>query len=150
MTDREKYRTRGGFYLFARNQPKAIEELTALVKQFPADDVGYGDLALAYFYDRSMSKALEVQKQSLDLAPHSVLQRINFAMYALYAGDFDTAAKEAQSILNENPKFDQALRTLARPQSEKMRASKTSLSYVPSDSGPGPRTKIFPRLLPEA
>jgi tetratricopeptide (TPR) repeat protein len=34
-------------------------------------------------------------------------------MYALYAGDFDTAAKEAQSILNENPKFDQALRTLA-------------------------------------
>jgi len=113
MTDREKYRTRGGFYLFTRNQPKAIEELTALVKQFPSDDVGYGDLALAYFYDRSMSKALEVQKQALALAPHSVLQRINFAMYALYAGDFDTAAKEAQSILNDNPKFDQALRTLA-------------------------------------
>jgi Flp pilus assembly protein TadD len=34
-------------------------------------------------------------------------------MYALYAGDFDTAAKEAQAILSENPKFEQALRTLA-------------------------------------
>jgi tetratricopeptide (TPR) repeat protein len=34
-------------------------------------------------------------------------------MYALYAGDFDTAAKQAQAILQENPKFDQALRTLA-------------------------------------
>jgi eukaryotic-like serine/threonine-protein kinase len=41
------------------------------------------------------------------------LQRSNFAMYALYAGDFDTAAKEAQAILSENPKFEQALRTLA-------------------------------------
>ncbi len=34
-------------------------------------------------------------------------------MYALYAGDFDTALKQAQSILQENPKFDQALRTSA-------------------------------------
>jgi tetratricopeptide (TPR) repeat protein len=34
-------------------------------------------------------------------------------MYALYAGDFETAAKEAQSILQENPMFDQALRTAA-------------------------------------
>jgi len=28
-------------------------------------------------------------------------------MYALYAGDFDTAAKEAKTILSENSKFDQ-------------------------------------------
>jgi eukaryotic-like serine/threonine-protein kinase len=113
MTDREKYRTRGGYYLFVRNQPKAIEELSALVSQYPSDNVGYGNLALAYFYDRNMTKALEEQKRVLELTPHSVLQRINFAMYALYAGDFDTAAKESQAILTENPKFDQALRTSA-------------------------------------
>ncbi len=34
-------------------------------------------------------------------------------MYALYDGDFDTALKETQSILAENPKFEQALRTSA-------------------------------------
>jgi serine/threonine protein kinase/tetratricopeptide (TPR) repeat protein len=113
MTDREKYRTRGGYYLFMRNQPKAIEELTALVSQYPSDNVGYGNLALAYFYGRNMNKALEEQKRALEITPHSILQRINFSMYALYAGDFDTAAKEAQAILSENPKFEQALRTLA-------------------------------------
>ena len=113
MTDREKYRTRSAYYLFMRNQPKAIEELTALVNQYPADTVGHGNLALAYFYSRNMSKALEEQKLALEITPHSVLQRINLAMYALYAGDFDTAAKEAQAILAENPKFDQALRTSA-------------------------------------
>lgn len=113
MTDREKYRTRGAYYVFIRNQPKAIEELTALVSQYPADSIGFGNLALAYFYERNMSKALEEQKHALELSPHSFLQRSNLAMYALYSGDFDDAAKEAQAMLVENPKFDQALRTLA-------------------------------------
>ncbi len=113
MTDREKYRTRSGYYLFMRNQPKAMEELTALVSQYPADTAGHANLALAYFYSRDMSKALDEQKRALEITPHSVLQRVNYSMYALYAGDFDTAAKEAQSILQENPRFDQALRTLA-------------------------------------
>jgi tetratricopeptide (TPR) repeat protein/predicted Ser/Thr protein kinase len=113
MTDREKYRTRSGYYLFMRNEPKAIEELSALVNRYPADTAGHANLALAFFYGRNMSKALEEQKRALEITPRSVLQRINFAIYALYAGDFDAAAKEAQTILAENPKFDQALRTSA-------------------------------------
>jgi eukaryotic-like serine/threonine-protein kinase len=111
MTDREKYRTRSGYYLFMRNQPKAMEELTALVSQYPADTAGHANLALAYFYSRNMNKALEEQKRELEITPHSVLQQVNYSMYALYAGDFDTAAKQAQAILQENPKFDQAFRT---------------------------------------
>ncbi len=113
MTDREKYRTRSGYYLFMRNQPKAMEELTALVSQYPADTAGHANLALAYFYNRDMSKALSEQKRALEITPHSILQRVNYSMYALYAGDFETASKEAQAILQENPKFDQALRTSA-------------------------------------
>jgi tetratricopeptide (TPR) repeat protein/predicted Ser/Thr protein kinase len=113
MTDREKHRTRGSYYVFIRNQANAIEELSTLVSQYPADSIGFGNLALAYFYQRSMTKALEEQRHALELSPHSVLQRSNFAMYALYSGDFDAAAKESQAMLAENPNFDQALRTLA-------------------------------------
>ncbi|MGC1614944.1 MAG: protein kinase [Candidatus Acidiferrum sp.] len=113
MTDREKYRTRSGYYLLMRNQPKAMEELTALVSQYPADTAGHANLALAYFYSRDMNKALAEEKRALEISPHSILQRNNYSMYALYAGDFDTALKEAQSILGENPKFEQALRTSA-------------------------------------
>lgn len=112
MTDRERYRTRGAYYVFMRNR-KAVEELSALVSQYPADSIGFGNLALAYFYQRNMTKAVEEQKHALELSPRSVIQRSNFAMYALYSGDFDAAAKEAQAMLVENPKFDQALRTLA-------------------------------------
>jgi eukaryotic-like serine/threonine-protein kinase len=113
MTEREKFRTRSGYYLLMRNQPKAIEELSALVNQYPADTAGHANLALACFYGRNMAKAREEQKRALEITPRSVLQRVNFAMYALYDGDFEVAGKEAQEILGENPKFDQALRTLA-------------------------------------
>jgi len=113
MTDREKYRTRSGYYLLMRDQFKAMQELNALVSEYPADTSGHANLALAYFYNRNMNKALEEQKRALEITPHSVLQRVNYSMYALYAGDFDTAVKEAQALVQENPKFDQALRTSA-------------------------------------
>jgi eukaryotic-like serine/threonine-protein kinase len=113
MTDREKYRTRSGYYLLMRNEPKAMEELSALVSQFPADTAGHANLAFAYFLSRDMNKALAEQKRALVISPHSILQRNNYSMYALYDGDFDTALQEAQSILQENPKFEQALRTSA-------------------------------------
>ena len=113
MTDREKYRTRSGYYLLMRDQRKAMEELTALVSQYPADTAGHANLAFAHFLSRDMKKALEEQKRALEITPHSVLEQDNYSMYALYAGDFDTAAKEAQAILQENPKFDHALRTAA-------------------------------------
>jgi tetratricopeptide (TPR) repeat protein/predicted Ser/Thr protein kinase len=135
MTEREKYRTRSAYYLFMRNQPKAIEELNLLVSQYPADTVGHGNLALAYFYSRNMTKALEEQKKALEITPHSVLQRINFAMYALYAGDFDTAAQEAQAILNENPKFNQALRTAALAELGRGHDEEARQSYLKLQGG---------------
>jgi len=137
MTDREKYRTRSGYYLLMRNQPKAMEELTALVSQYPADTSGHANLALAYFLGRNMQKALEEQKRAIEITPHSTLQRVNYSMYALYSGDFDAAAREAQSILSENPKFDQALRTLGlaelgRGHNEEARQNYLNLQNVSS------------------
>ena len=116
MTEREKYRTRGGYYLLIRDQQKAIEEYTRLVQQFPADAVAYSNLALAYFYSRNMAKAQEIGRRSADLNPTSVAQRGNLALYALYAGDFASAAQEAQAALKLNPNYEAAVRALALAQ----------------------------------
>ncbi len=116
MTEREKYRTRGGYYLLIRDQQKAIEEYTSLVKQFPADAVAYSNLALAYFYSRNMAKAQEIGRHAADLNPASVVQRGNLALYALYAGDFSNAAKEAQAALKLNPNYEASVRALALAQ----------------------------------
>jgi tetratricopeptide (TPR) repeat protein len=113
MTDREKYRTRSGYYLLMKNHLKAADELAALVQQYPADTAGRANLALARFQQRDMSKALEEQRRVLTMLPHSVLQRSNLSLYALYAGDFDTAATEAGHVLQDNPTFEAGARTLA-------------------------------------
>jgi tetratricopeptide (TPR) repeat protein/predicted Ser/Thr protein kinase len=116
MTDREKYRTRGAYYLWIRDSQRAIEEYTSLFQQFPADAVADSNLALAYFYSRNMAKAQEIGRHAADRNPASFAQRSNLALYALYAGDFANAAKEAQTALKLNPNSEDAVRTLALAQ----------------------------------
>jgi serine/threonine protein kinase/Flp pilus assembly protein TadD len=113
MSDREKYRTRGGYYLMTRQPDKAIQEFNALVEQYPADAVGPTNLALSYFYTRNMQKAMEQGRRSVDLSPKAVLQRTNLALYSIYAGDYASGAKAAQEVLSGNPNSADALGALA-------------------------------------
>jgi eukaryotic-like serine/threonine-protein kinase len=130
MTDREKYRTRGGYYLLMRNDVKAFEEFTALVKEYPADTAGHANLAFAYFYQRNMGKALEEEKQATSLTPHSVLQQSNYSLYALYGGDFEAARTEAAEILKTNPQFEIAGRTLAVAQLAEEHVDEAQQTYA--------------------
>ncbi|HEX2343717.1 MAG TPA: protein kinase [Vicinamibacterales bacterium] len=109
MTDREKYRTLGTYYLnVVRNYEKAIENYETLVRLYPADDGGHGNLALAYLYVGNVPRAVEGVRRSLEIYPKNLLQRYNYAMYSMYAGDFATAIQQGQQILQENPSFEHA------------------------------------------
>lgn len=113
MSDREKYRTRGGYYLMKKNHLKAIEEYTALVEKFPADSAGHSMLAYAYFLGRDMSKAVEEGRYAVELFPKKFTTRINLAWYAIAASDFELAEQEAQKALELNPSFEKAYVCLA-------------------------------------
>jgi tetratricopeptide (TPR) repeat protein/predicted Ser/Thr protein kinase len=108
MTDREKYRTRGGYYLLTRNYAKAAEEYRALVEKYPSDPAGPTNLAFAYFYARDMRRAVEIGRLAVEAHPANVLTRGNLALYAMYAGDFTTAAREAETVLAANPGYETA------------------------------------------
>jgi eukaryotic-like serine/threonine-protein kinase len=116
MSDREKYRTRGGYYLANREPRKAIEEFSALVQQFPSDAAGYSNLALAYFYLRDMHKAAEEGHHAVELAPKALLQLNNLALYAVYAGDDATALEVAGKVLAQNAFYVDAYGALAMAQ----------------------------------
>jgi len=105
MSDREKYRTRGGYYLLLRKPDSAIEEFSALVKQYPADTAGIANLALAYFLKRDMVNAVKEARRSIEIYPKNVPQRNNYGYDAMYAGDFETAIREQKAVLDLNPKF---------------------------------------------
>ena len=105
MSEREKYRTRGGYYLLIRNPDNAIEEFTSLVKQFPADTAGLANLAFAYFVKRDMPNALNWGRRAIQIYPKNVPQRNNFGLIAMYAGDFETGVREQKTVLEMNPQF---------------------------------------------
>ena len=103
MTERERFRTRGGYYLLMRNADKARDEFQALVDKYPADTAGLANLALADFYKRDMAKALEVGSRAVDIYPKNVIRRNNLALFAMYASDFTTAEQQARETLKLNP-----------------------------------------------
>ena len=105
MTERERFRTRGAYYLFLRNYDQAIKELTALTQQFPADDAGRSNLALAYFYRRDIARAIEENRRAIQIYPLNLLYRHNQSLYEMYGGQFDAAIAEAGGILQRNPTF---------------------------------------------
>jgi tetratricopeptide (TPR) repeat protein len=113
MTDREKYRTRGGYYLAVSDGDKAVEEFSSLVKQYPADSMGLSALAHAYYLRHDMAKAVEVSRGAIEIYPKNVVYRTNASLYALFAGDYDTSEREAQAVLQINPVYEDAFTILA-------------------------------------
>ena len=116
MTDREKYRTRGGYYLLKRKAPEAIKEYTALLQAYPGDSAGRANLALAHFFNRNMAQAREEGRKASAIFPLNVGRRNNAALYAMYAGDFKTTIDESDEVLKLNSTYVRAF--LARALSE--------------------------------
>jgi eukaryotic-like serine/threonine-protein kinase len=113
MTDREKFRTRGGYFLFRHNYKKATEEYTALVRDHPKDLAGHTGLAFAYFMGYRMPEAFEEGLRALELDPNNLDYRYNQSWYALASGDFERARQEARKTLQINPSYAKALVVLA-------------------------------------
>jgi tetratricopeptide (TPR) repeat protein len=105
MSEREKHRTRGGYYLMVRNYPRAIEEFSALIDKYPADTGALYNLALAHFYSRDMSRALAEGRSAIARYPKHTFYRANVALFAMYAGDFEQSAAQAQQVLAEIPSY---------------------------------------------
>ena len=104
MTERERYRTRGAYYLFLRNNDQAIQEFSSLLKQFPADDAARTNLALAYFFKRDIARAAAEEKEALKIYPRNQLYLHNATLYDMYAGHFAAAIAGANELLKTNPK----------------------------------------------
>jgi eukaryotic-like serine/threonine-protein kinase len=103
MTERERYHTRGYYYLVAGNYPKCIEEYSTLVGQYPADRVGQSDLAWCYASLRNFPKAVEAARKAEEIAPKGALEHLNLAFFSSFAGDFQTGEREARAALEINP-----------------------------------------------
>ncbi len=138
MTERERFRTRGSYFIRAGDIQSAIDEFSRLVAQYPADSAGLNNLALAYSLRRELSKAVTYARQSSAVYPKSAMRRANVAIFSMYAGDFTTAEKEAQATITLNPEYPKAfiVRGLAQLAQGKIADALESYKHVESALSP--------------
>ncbi len=129
MTDREKYRTRGGYYLFKQNYKLAIEEYAALVKEHPKDMAGHTNLALAYFMGYKMEEAFLEGLHAVEIDPENLDYRYNQSWYALAYGDLDRAIQEARKTLQIDPSYAKAFVVLALTELARNRSDEAAKIY---------------------
>ena len=114
MTDREKHRTLGSYYVqVAGNCEKGVEEYSALVKAYPADSAGHSNLAVAYFCLLDFGRAVQEGQRAVEAYPKNATARYNLALFKMYAGDFDGAAASARSAIADSPTIFKARLPLA-------------------------------------
>jgi serine/threonine protein kinase/tetratricopeptide (TPR) repeat protein len=101
MTERERYRTRGLFYMITGDSEQCVTEFGDLVARYAADASARNNLALCLTYLRDLPRAVGEMQQVVKMLPRRALYRVNLALYGAYAGDFQTAEQEARAI--ENP-----------------------------------------------
>src|SRR5215472_16692549 len=113
MSERERYRIRGLYYLYSGDYGKCVDEYGALVKLYPADNLGHNNLAGCYNELRNFPKALEEMRSALQTTPNSSMYKLNVSILSTYTGDFQNAEQQAQSVIQANPAFEQAYEFLA-------------------------------------
>jgi tetratricopeptide (TPR) repeat protein/predicted Ser/Thr protein kinase len=129
MTDRERYRDRGLYYLTAGDWQNCVQEYTQLVTHYPADRVGQNNLATCYTQLRNAPKALEAAQHAVEIVPKGVGPRLNLAFISSFAGDFMAAEKEARTALEISPTAAQGYFALAEAQLGQGQVDKAGESY---------------------
>ncbi len=113
MTERERYRNRGLYYLTTGDWQKCVQEYDQLVTHYPADRVGQNNLATCETQLRNAPKAVEAAQHAVEIVPKGVGPRLNLAFISAFAGDFSASEKEARAALAISPTAAQAYLVLA-------------------------------------
>ena len=98
MTERERFVTRGMYYRVSGDYQQCVKEYGELVSRYAGDAVGHNQRALCLSKLRDMRGAVEEMRQVVRILPTGVVFRDNLALYANYAGDFQTAEREARTV----------------------------------------------------
>jgi len=103
MTERERYRTRGLYFMLTSDYPNCVKEYGGLIARYSADAPARNNLAICLSHMRQLPRALDEMRQAVRILPKRALYHQNLALYAAYSGDFKSAEDEVRKM--ENPEL---------------------------------------------
>ncbi len=98
MTERERFSTRGMFFRLTGDYKQCVKEYGELITRYTADVVGHNQVALCASKLRDLRRAQDEMRQAVEILPKRALFRDNLALYANYAGDFQTGERQALTM----------------------------------------------------
>jgi tetratricopeptide (TPR) repeat protein/predicted Ser/Thr protein kinase len=128
MTERERYRLRGFYYLYDGNWQKCVEEYSELVKRYTGDNIGHNNLAICYSQLRNWPKAVEEARQDVNIRANAA-GLANVALFSSYGGDFQGGEREARRLQQLMPSFEYGYLSLAFAQQGQGELSQAAETY---------------------
>ena len=129
MTERERYRTRGSYYLLLGDQQKCVEEYGTLINRFPSDAAAHNNLALCLTDLRNLPKALEHVRLAAAILPKRAIYRWNTSVYASFGSDFQTGEREARALQELDPSSPLSFSAMAFAQLGQGRVAQAGEAY---------------------
>jgi tetratricopeptide (TPR) repeat protein len=112
MTERERYRLRGFYYLYNGNWQKCVEEYSELVNKYPGDNIGHNNLATCFSQLRNWPKAIDEARKDVNIRPEAAGLG-NLALFSSYGSDFSGGEREARRLQQLIPSFEYGYLALA-------------------------------------
>ena len=128
MTDRERYRVRGFYYLTTGNWQKCTDEYNELVTHYPGDNIAHNNLAVCLGQLRNLPKAVEEARKDLATNPNATAAA-NLSLLLSYAGDFQGGENEARRVQQSYPSFEYGYLALAFAQLGQGQLSQAADTY---------------------
>jgi eukaryotic-like serine/threonine-protein kinase len=142
MTDRERYRTRGAYYIMTGDQQKCVDEYKSLVTRFPSDTAAHNNLALCYTQLRMMPQAIEEIRRATEISPRHAMFRNNLALFSAYAGEFPPAEENARAAQQLNASYAKSYVALAFAQLGQGQLMQAKATYEKLAQGGGRQASL--------
>jgi eukaryotic-like serine/threonine-protein kinase len=134
MTERERYNTRGLYYLLTGDYQACVKEFGELVEKYPAAPGAHNNLAGCLANVRQLPKAVDEMRRAVAILPNRLMYRTNLAIFAIYGTDFQTAEREARSIQEPDVVAQTALAFAQLGQGQVPQAKETYQKLVTNDA----------------
>jgi serine/threonine protein kinase/tetratricopeptide (TPR) repeat protein len=114
VTEIERLKILGDYNLVTGNYDAACSDFQALSQLQPQDPAPYHGLGICYAGKKDFDSSLAQTQKALELLPHAVPSRFNFARAYFDKGDTPRALSEVRDALRDAPNYMLAKRLLGR------------------------------------